>query len=519
MVDWIAAAFLVGHYVLLSVLCIFGLHRFYLTFGARHHYEKPSPQGRLKELPRLTVQLPLYNEKYVAQRLIEAAVALDYPRELLQIQVLDDSTDETKTLVQESVAYYRNQGFDIEQVWREDRSGYKAGAMAAAFEAVKGEFIAVFDADFIPAPDLLLRMIDHFSDPEVGMVQAQWDYLNRDDSLLTRAQALMLDAHFGVEQSARFARNVFFNFNGTAGVWRRTAIEQAGGWQADTITEDLDLSYRAQLHGWKFTYLRDVRCVSELPADMSAYKTQQHRWTKGGIEVMLKLWQQIWQAPIKLKTRLEASLHLASNLTHLLILIDCVFFLIPAVMLRQNILPYPPLWVDLVMFCFGGLSHLYFYLSAQRILGRSVIDHLLLVPLLMSMTIGLSRSNGTGILEALRGQKSGFVRTPKLGTDEAQDSSKASSYFSRISFSGDLLECALGGLYLFASLWCIVNDVYLALPFLLMFTFGFLYTGTTSLRERLAQAPSAPLGLPVQSQLRTQLRAEETAVAEVNCPS
>jgi len=507
-VDWIAAAFLVGHYVLLSVLCIFGLHRFYLTFGALRSYQAPTPSSKFENLPHLTVQLPLYNEKYVAKRLIDAAVALDYPRHLLQIQVLDDSTDETQSLVAESVARYRNQGFDIEQVRRSDRSGYKAGAMAASFDAVKGEIIAVFDADFVPAPDLLLKMIQHFTDPEVGMVQAQWDYLNRDHSLLTRTQGLMLDAHFGVEQSARFARDVFFNFNGTAGLWRKTAIEEAGGWHADTITEDLDLSYRAQLLGWKFSYLRDVRCLSELPADMSAYKTQQHRWTKGGIEVMLKLWRQIWQAPIRLRTRLEASLHLASNLTHLLIFVDCVAFLIPAVMLRQNILPYPPLWVDLVMFCFGGLSHLYFYLSAQRILGRSVLEHLLLVPMLMSVTIGLSRSNGTGILEALVGHKSGFIRTPKLGETPAEESgsAKTESYFSRISFSGDLVECGLGGIYLLASVWCIVNSVFMALPFLLMFTFGFLYTGTSSLRERL-ELTDRSVGLP-----------ETEAKAEVNCP-
>jgi len=298
---------------------------------------------------------------------------------------------------------------------------------------------------------------------------------------------------------------VFFNFNGTAGLWRRTAIEQAGGWHADTITEDLDLSYRAQLQGWKFTYLRNVPCPSELPADMGAYKTQQHRWTKGGIEVMLKLWRQIWQSPIKVGTKLEASLHLASNLTHLIILVDCVFFLIPAVMLRQNILPYPPLWVDLIMFCFGGLSHLYFYLSAQHIRGRSVLDHLLLVPLLMSITIGLSRSNGTGVLEALAGHKSGFVRTPKAGVGQG-DQISAANYLSRISVSGDLLECGLGGLYLFASVWCLVNGVYMALPFLLMFTFGFLYTGTTSLREQQAQLAGS------------QLRARRT-ITEVNCQS
>jgi len=517
--DWIAATFLVGHYALLSILCVFGLHRFYLTFGARRYYETPHPKTTFAELPHLTVQLPLYNEKYVANRLIDAAVALDYPRHLLQIQVLDDSTDETRELVEKAVAHYRDQGFDIEQVLRNNRTGYKAGAMAHAFGAVKGEIIAVFDADFVPAPNQLQKMIHYFTDPEIGMVQAQWDYLNRDNSLLTRAQGLMLDAHFGVEQSARYARNVFFNFNGTAGLWRKTAIEEAGGWHADTITEDLDLSYRAQLLGWKFTYLRDVRCHSELPANMSAYKTQQHRWTKGGIEVMLKLWRQIWRAPVQLRTRIEASLHLASNLTHLLILIDCIVFLIPAVMLRQNILPYPPLWVDLVMFCFGGLSHFYFYLSAQRILGRSVLQHLLLVPVLMSMTIGLSRSNGTGILEALSGHKSGFVRTPKLGTDPAQEKSSAGSYFSRISFSGDLLECALGGLYLFASLWCIVNQVYLALPFLLMFTFGFLYTGTSSLRERHGQSSSSSPDTKTGSPVQSQLRAEETAVAEANCTS
>ena len=514
--DWIAVFLLVGHYSLLIALCVFGAHRFITTYHARRLYQSPDGHPQFVDLPLVTVHLPLFNEQFVAQRLIDAIAQLDYPTHLLQIQVLDDSTDSTIELIAQRVAHYRRQGLPIEHIHRSDRRGYKAGALNDAMVSTRGEFIAVFDADFVPSPDWLMKVVHHFSNPKIGMVQTQWDYLNRKDSLLTRLQGIMLDAHFGVEQAARYASGAFFNFNGTAGMWRRTAIEDAGGWQADTITEDLDLSYRAQLVGWQFVYLRNVRCLSELPANMNAFKNQQRRWSKGGVEVMLKLLARIWRVKLPEPStssvpsrrrawsiKLEASLHLASNLTHLLILIDSVVFLIPAVVLRQNILPYPPIWVDFILFTFGGLSHLYFYLSAQGVLGRPVWRQLWLVPLLMATSIGLSRSNGSGVFEALRRQKSPFVRTPKIGTtgtfadsdiEPSEAPSKATeavSYLRQFTLSGEAVEVLLGLCYVLTTIWCVQNQVYLALPFMALFAIGFLYAGTASLRERLASSFSS----------------------------
>lgn len=479
--EWAAVSLLVGHYVLLSALCVFGVHRFYVTFQARRLYKQPALREEFDTLPKVTVQLPLYNEQFVAKRLIEAAAALDYPADRLQIQVLDDSTDGTSEIVADTIAALAICRVPIEHIRRTIRQGYKAGALADAMEDATGEFIAVFDADFVPKPNFLKQLIHYFHDDGIGMVQAQWDYLNRQDSFLTRLQGIMLDAHFTIEQTARHSRGMFFNFNGTAGIWRKQAIVDAGGWQADTITEDLDLSYRAQLAGWQFMYLRDTRCMSELPSEMNAFKSQQHRWTKGGIEVMLKLLPTIWRAPISWRHKLEATLHFASNLSHLLILIDSLFFLIPAIVLRQTILPYPPLWVDLLLFAFGGLSHIYFYVGAQSALGRSLRSRIWLVPALMATSIGLSRSNGCGVFEALTGQKTAFIRTPKRGEQSA-----AATYLARFSGGGSLLEVILGIAYSMAAAWCVYQGIFLALPFMILFAWGFLFTGLSSQRSAVA---------------------------------
>jgi len=485
--EWLAAFFLVGHYVLLLCLCVFGIHRLHITFQANHRYEQPSPATRFSELPVVTIQLPLYNEKFVVQRLIDAAVAMDYPKHLLQIQVLDDSTDETSTIAATRINHYLDEKIWIEHHRRTDRTGFKAGALAAANKSVAGDFVAIFDADFIPPNNFLQDTIHYFTDNEVGMVQGRWDYLNRTDSLLTRIQAVMLDAHFSIEQAGRNAQNAFFNFNGTAGIWRKSAIEAAGGWQADTLTEDLDLSYRAQLAGSRFIYLRDLQCMSELPADMIAFKSQQHRWAKGGTEVLKKLLGRLLSAPVSFTTKAEAALHLLSNLSHLVILLDCVFFLIPAIVLRQSILPYPPIWVDAALFCFGGLSHFYFYLSAQANLGQKVWSNLTLVPLLMATTVGISRSNGRGVFDALMGRTSPFVRTPKQGqiTERGHDQHFARSYLSKLKVGGETIECGLSLCYLVALIWCIHNQVFEATPFLAIFCFGFFFAGSSSLHSAL----------------------------------
>jgi len=481
--EWLAAILLVGHYLLLVSLCVFGVHRLYITYQANHHYTQPTPTGRFETQPMVTLQLPLFNEKYVVRRLIDAAAAIDYPKHLLQIQVLDDSTDETTSLAAARIAQLQREGVWIEHYQRTQRTGYKAGALAQANDQVAGEFVAIFDADFIPPTNFLVATIDYFHDKTVGMVQGRWDYLNRSDSLLTKIQAMMLDAHFGIEQAGRNTQRAFFNFNGTAGIWRKAAIDAAGGWQADTLTEDLDLSYRAQLSGYRFIYLRDLKCMSELPADMIAFKNQQHRWAKGGTEVMLKLLRRIVRAPVSATTKIEATLHLTSNLSHLLILVDCLVFLIPAIVLRQTILPYPPIWVDAALFCLGGLSHFYFYLSGQANLGYPVWRRIWLVPILMATTVGISRSNGRGVFDALLGRKSPFVRTPKQGA--LKDTGSKLGYLSTLTVGGQTVECTLAACYLTTLIWCVNNQIFEATPFLAIFSFGFFFTGSATLRSAL----------------------------------
>lgn len=283
-------AILICYFSILGILCIYGLHRLHITrLYGKYGREIPKPAEQFEELPLVTIQLPVFNEVFVVERLIDAVAAFRYPKDRLQIQVLDDSTDETVERARARTEYYQRLGLNIQHIHRTDRTGFKAGALAAGLETAVGEFVAVFDADFLPEPDFLEQTIHYFTDDRVGMVQARWEHINRDIGTLTQVQAMMLDAHFVIEHGGRCFAGLFFNFNGTGGIWRRQAILDAGGWQHDTLTEDLDLSYRAQLKGWRFLFVQNVTCPSELPSRMTAFKTQQHRWAKGSIEVMLKL--------------------------------------------------------------------------------------------------------------------------------------------------------------------------------------------------------------------------------------
>ena len=278
-------ATLVVYYVILGLLAFYGAHRFLMVrLYYRHRADVPRPAGELDPLPRVTVQLPIYNEVYVVERLVESVAALDYPRELLEIQILDDSNDETRDVARSLTRDLQERGFAIEYISRGTREGYKAGALQEGLKRATGEYLLIFDADFVPRPGTLKAMLPYFSDPKIGMVQARWEHLNREFSLLTRIQSIFLDGHFVIEHTARNRSGRFFNFNGTAGIWRRSCLEQAGGWQADTLTEDLDASYRAQLLGWRFVYLKDVSVPAEVPVDMNGFKTQQHRWTKGALQ-------------------------------------------------------------------------------------------------------------------------------------------------------------------------------------------------------------------------------------------
>ena len=495
------------HYTLVSILCIYGAHRIYHSLVAKRLMKTLDDMGQpaghgLETAPLVTIQIPLYNEKFVAARIIDYVAKFDYPIDKIQIQVLDDSTDESVDIVAERVRHYKNLGYDISHICRDDRAGYKAGALAAAMGDVKGEFIAIFDADFMPQPDFLAKAMPHFKKSNVGLVQARWSYLNTETNMLTRLQSVMLDAHFGVEQVTRYGKGVFFNFNGTAGIWRKAAIEDAGGWKADTLTEDTDLSYRAQMRGWQFVYRPDIHCPSEIPENMKAFKVQQHRWAKGTIEVMKKLLPTIWSSKIELRQKVEASLHLTANITYLLMFVDSLFFLLPTVHLRQQMGPGLLAWLDIPIFAFASLSHAYFFLSGQKRLYGKVTDKLLILPSLLATSIGLGVNNGRAVIEALVGHKTGFNRTPKIGDtvrnvagNSASLNALQQTYKTNSENWASYLELTLALIYSSFLAWAIYQAYWIVIPFLALFAIGFFYTSLSSLSE----------GLPIKNRAKKTL--------------
>jgi cellulose synthase/poly-beta-1,6-N-acetylglucosamine synthase-like glycosyltransferase len=469
----IASMLAFAYLATLAALSLWGLHR--LEF-LRRFRSAPAAGGLARsELPCVTVQLPVYNERTVVAALIDACARLDWPRGRLEIQVLDDSSDETCAVVDERAAHWRAQGIDVRVLRRTDRSGYKAGALAAGLEAARGEWIAIFDADFAPAPDFLRRLATAFDDPRVGMVQARWEHGNRGESLLTRAQAVLLDGHFVIEHAARAALGVYFNFNGTAGLWRRQAILDGGGWQADTLTEDLDLSYRAQLAGWRFVYAGQVGCAAELPAELGAFLGQQHRWARGSVQVARKLLPRLWRSPQRLRVKLEASAHLLGNAGHPLVLL--LALLLPAASAWRDPLPGA---VHLAIFGVSTLSAVAFFDAGQRALGRGRLARLFDVPLAVALGIGLSLSQTRAVLGGLRREAGEFVRTPKRGAAAA-----ALRYVSpRQAWPwGEALLCAwlALGMALAAG-----RGQWLCLPFLALFALGFGWVAALALAERRA---------------------------------
>src|SRR2546428_9465692 len=314
--------FLATYFLVLLVLAIYGSHRYVMAYlFYKYKGNLPTPKGKFEILPRVTIQLPLYNEMYVVERLIEAVARIQSPRNRLEIQVLDDSTDETQGIARGRVEQLRQQGLDISYLHRDNRSGYKAGALQEGLNIARGELVAVSDAAFVPAPDFLLRSVHFFTDEHIGMVQVRWEHLNREYSHLTQAQAIFLDGHFIIEHTARNRWGCFFNFSGTAGIWRKNAIVDAGGWQHDTLTEDLDLSYRAQLRGWQFIFLPEVVSPAEVPVDMNAFKSQQHRWAKGSIQTARKLLPKILKSDLPFAVKREAFFHLTNNMAYLLMVL------------------------------------------------------------------------------------------------------------------------------------------------------------------------------------------------------
>jgi cellulose synthase/poly-beta-1,6-N-acetylglucosamine synthase-like glycosyltransferase len=435
------------------------------------------------------VQLPIYNEVYVVERLVTSVAELDYPRRLLQIQILDDSTDETREVARAAAARLTSRGFDVDYRPRPHREGYKAGALQAGLASATGEFLLILDADFVPVADFLRETLPHFADPSVGMVQARWDHLNREYSLLTRIQAILLDGHFVIEHTARHRSGRFFNFNGTAGVWRRACIEDAGGWAADTLTEDLDLSYRAQLRGWRFVYLKDCAAPGEVPVDIRGFRSQQSRWTKGSIQAARKLLPSILRSRLPWKIKSEALVHLAGNSSYLLV-VALSLLLVPAVVIRDRIGWQRLAVLDFPLFFGATLAFLAFYAASQRELGRGWAATLRDLPGVSALGIGLSVSNARAVLEGLlpaRGSDE-FIRTPKYAIEGSGGEWKTKKY--RAAGGGPvLLEAVLAAYYLGGLLFAARFGYWVAIPFLFVFFHGFAYTAALSLRSALSKAP------------------------------
>jgi cellulose synthase/poly-beta-1,6-N-acetylglucosamine synthase-like glycosyltransferase len=410
----------IGYLAVVGMLFMYGINFFYLTYTAWRNRNYSIPEYELLDYPPVTVQLPIYNELYVAERLIHAAVRLDYPSERLEIQVLDDSSDETRHIIQQSVKRLQRRGINIHHLAREDRAGYKAGALANGLKLASGEFLAIFDADFIPQADFLKLTLPAFVDPQVGFVQTRWGHTNKNYSLLTYLQSIAVDAHFMVEQYARYRAGFWFNFNGTAGVWRRTTLKDAGGWQADTLTEDLDLSYRAYLKGWKAVYLRDVQTPAELPVSINAYRRQQHRWARGSLECAIKFLPILWRARISTPHKIEASLHLTGYGVHLLLF--SLVLLYPIVVLLSQW--YPDL-ISLfgIAFAFNltAVAPTLFFILAQQHLGNRWWAKLPIFLFISAFGAGMMLNTLRAAMQILTKKKIAFERTPKFGVTDRRD--------------------------------------------------------------------------------------------------
>jgi cellulose synthase/poly-beta-1,6-N-acetylglucosamine synthase-like glycosyltransferase len=437
-------------------------------------------------LPKVTIQLPVYNEKYVVERLIDAVCSINYPGNLLEIQLLDDSTDDSFELAADKVKQWQLKGIDIKQVKRPERTGFKAGALKYGLEIAKGELIAIFDADFLPGPEFLNKVVPHFSNEKVGLVQTRWDHLNRNHSLLTKVQSLALDAHFTIEQTGRNKMGSFINFNGTAGVWRKQTIIDAGNWQDDTLTEDLDLSYRAQLKGWEFVYLEDVLSPAELPMVMSAVKGQQYRWNKGGAEVARKMLGKIWQSKLPLMKKLHGSFHLLNSAIFIAIIVSALLS-VPMVAIKANY-PLFKVWIaagtfTLLSFVVIGLT--YFVANRKRFTSgvESWMTYLAYFPVFLSVSMGLSFHNAVAVLEGYAGKKTPFIRTPKFNITEGTNAWKKNKYLTS-GFSGILLVEILLAVYFAGAIFL---DFYLhdfaLLPFHVMLLLGFAAVAGYSVRQ------------------------------------
>jgi cellulose synthase/poly-beta-1,6-N-acetylglucosamine synthase-like glycosyltransferase len=479
-------AIMLPYFFVMIVLAAYGIHRYALVYNYyKNRKHVPGPPPEIGTWPKVTVQLPIYNERYVIERLIEAVSQFDYPRELLEIQVLDDSTDQTCQVARDCVERYRALGMPICYIHRDNREGYKAGALQEGLKSAAGEFVAIFDADFIPPADFLRRTVPYFADEKLAMVQTRWSYINRNYSALTEVEAILLDGHFVIEHCSRYRSGLFFNFNGTAGIWRRNAVEDAGGWQHDTLTEDTDLSYRAQLRGWHFLYLPDIECPSELPVEMNAFKSQQARWAKGLMQTAKKILPRVLRSNEPAAVKAEAFFHLTANISYPLMVLMSII-LLPAMIVRFYQGWFQVLVIDLPLFLASTCSISSFYLAAERALYPKTWKRTFLyLPFVMAVGIGLSVRNARGVLEAIFNVKSEFVRTPKYRVEATANATADWSKKTYRKSAGlqPFAEVALGIYFLLAVVYALQNENYATVPFLLLFVWGYLYTGVMSLAQ------------------------------------
>src|ERR1700739_427815 len=474
---------MIPYFIVLIILAVYGLHRYWLVYDYyKYRQNGPRPPPEVAPWPRGTPQLPIFNERYVIERLVEAVSRFDYPPELLDIQVLDDSTDETCEVARACVERHAAQGIPISYIHRSNREGFKAGALENGLKTARGEFIAIFDADFIPDPDFLRRTVPYFQNPEIGMAQTRWTYLNRDYSLLTQVETILLDGHFVVEHGARSRRGTFFNFNGTAGVWRRAAIDSAGGWEHDTLTEDTDLSYRAQRKGWKFLSLHTIECASDLPVNMNGFKAQQARWAKGLMQTAKKILPQVFSSDVPFYVKSEAFFHLTANISYpLMVLLSTM--LLPAMIVRFYQGWLQMIIIDLPLFLASTCSISSFYLVAHKELRpKTWTSTFLYMPFVMATGIGLSVRNAQAVLEAIAGKKTEFARTPKFKIEGKSGTFAAKKYKNKSGWM-PYFEVGLGLYFALAVIYAFRNENYATAPFLLLFVWGYLYTGFMSLSQ------------------------------------
>lgn len=493
---WFNFLWLIAYFLVLIGMSGYGFHRLMMVILYMvHRKDIPQPAGTWEEWPVVTIQLPMFNEKFVVEGLLDKVTAIDYPKDKLEIQILDDSTDDTYEICRQQVEHYKAQGFDIKCLHRVDRTGFKAGALEAADAVARGEFLLILDADFRPKPDILKVTMPYFKDPGIALVQTRWAHINRNKNMLTRLQSIFLDGHFALEQTVRNRSGRFFTFNGTAGVWRKSAIYDAGGWEHDTITEDMDLSYRAQMKGWRFVYLNDYETPAELPEDMDGFKAQQHRWTKGCIQVCQKMLPDIWRAKAPLKAKLEATTHLTCNYSYLALILLCLLVM----PICTGIIEPQGEWawhstrmilVTFTLFFFATVTVCLFYIVAEAIVRprRWWMVFILLIPLL-ALGVGMAVNNAKAVLEAIFGKPSEFVRTPKFGESQEGNLSiekRSNGYKALKSVLVPVLELCFGlffGLVEIANLIAGFNGYPQAfLNFVLMSPFlGFFYTSISSL--------------------------------------